>query len=144
MNNMQIHEAIFRLAYDIKSHFSDIQACNKIDLAPMHMRALRVIWSQNNTTAHDIALVLKRDKAQIARLVTKLLTEHFIEKQANPNDKRSQFLSLTNKGRQLFERFEAKEKLLIEDMTQEISAQDLETFLKVSQQLSQNLLTIKS
>lgn len=105
----------------------------------MHIRALRVVWRQENTTAQMIARVLKRDKAQITRVINKLIEVELVEKRANPSDKRSQLLFTTAPGEAFFKHIEAKEAAMRTLLTQGISDAEMETFLDVASRLTHNL-----
>ncbi|WDE06270.1 MarR family transcriptional regulator [Thalassomonas viridans] len=140
MPEPKIHEVAFRLAFDVKNCLSDTIECVGSGLAPMHMRALRVVWKKQQATALDIAQTLKRDKAQITRLINTLLQDEFVSRIPNPNDKRSQLLMLTDKGKGIFARIEAAEALLATEMTRDITAEDLAIFFKVADQLSDNMM----
>ncbi len=76
---------------------------------------------------------MNRDKAQIARMTSRLQKQDLIEKRSNPNDKRSVQLCLTSKGKQVLKNLESVESELLDrmfaDFTEEQS-QLLKTLLE--------------
>lgn len=134
-----IHEAVFALAFDLKMAMSDAVKKLDIGLTAPHMRALRLIWSGDNVTSQEISKSLRRDKAQVARIVSELLNRKLVRRTENPDDKRSQFLVATSKGSELFESVAEIEIELQEAILEGITARDVATFIKVAKQVSENI-----
>ena len=139
-----IHEVAFRLTQDMSAQISPRVGEIGAGLAPQQLRTLRVIWSGDDTTLVDVAKTLKRDKAQVTRLIDELSKAGFVERKPNPRDGRSRLLQLTPKALSLFERLEAIEEEISSALTSGIDEKDLETFFKVSDQLSRNLKDISA
>ncbi|RME98410.1 MAG: MarR family transcriptional regulator [Chloroflexi bacterium] len=114
-----------------------------IDLVPMQMRALRTIWSSDNVTSHHIVTTLKRDKAQVARLVNELCARNLVYREPNPKDNRSKILKLTDEGNRIFQQLEDIEEVVFDEMVQGIDEEDLQTFFRVADQLSENMRQMK-
>ena len=139
-----IHEAVFALGFDLKTAMSDAVKKLDIGLTAPHLRALRLIWSGDNVTSQEISQSLRRDKAQVARIVSELLNRKLVRRIENPDDKRSQFLVVTAKGSEIFESV-AKIEIALQDVVlQGISAKDVATFVKVAKQVSENIRNIES
>ncbi|MEH6562000.1 MAG: MarR family transcriptional regulator [Marinobacter sp.] len=132
-------EATFHLAHAIKQQLNSQLETQKLGIAAMHVRVLKVIGKSNSSTAIDIAGLFKRDKAQITRLVNQLIDQGFVQKTPNPDDKRSQLLELTSAGRALQERLRTLSDDMENQMAQGIEAEDLDTFTKVAQKMTRNL-----
>jgi DNA-binding MarR family transcriptional regulator len=105
----------------------------------MKMRALRVIWSSDEATAQDIVSTIKRDKAQVARLVEDLCEQNLVERRMNPNDKRSKLLRLTDCGRDIFNKVEQIEQSFANELIEGIPKEELEVFFGVADKLSENM-----
>lgn len=137
-----IHEAVFRLSYDlslqIMPHLKDL----KIKLAPQQLRAMRQIWTSKESTLLELSRTLKRDKGQVTRLVDELCKLKMVERIPNPNDGRSKLLRLTPQGHQFFESIETIEGKFSKQMIEGISQEQLDVFFKVSDQISNNLKNI--
>jgi len=132
-------ESTFHLAHAIKRQLSNQLESQKLGIAPMHMRVLKVIHKRKSCTAIDIASLFKRDKAQITRLVKPLIEQGIVEKEPNPEDKRSQLLVLTAQGKALQESVLAFSEGMEKQMMQGIDPKDLETFIEVAQAMTKNL-----
>lgn len=139
-----IHEVAFRLSYDLSTQIGPSVSKLGVKPAPMQLRAMRQIWVSGESTLIDIAKTLKRDKAQVARLVDELCEINMVKREPNPNDGRSKLLKLTKKGYAFFESIEKIEAEFSEQLTIDISAKDLEIFFAVSDKLSANLREIVS
>ena len=112
-------------------------------LALQQLRTLRLIWSRDKTTLIDVAKTLKRDKAQVTRLVDELCKANMVTREPNPDDGRSKILKITRAGRQFFEKVEQIEEQFSKELTKGISTQELQTFFAVSDRLSDNLRDIE-
>ncbi|OOV85990.1 MarR family winged helix-turn-helix transcriptional regulator [Oceanospirillum linum] len=131
-------ESTFHLAHAIKQRLSCQLEANEMDIAPMHVRVLNVIGRQTPCTAIDIATLFKRDKAQITRLVKPLIEQGLVQKEPNPEDKRSQFLVLTPEGIALQESLDSFAQQMQKEVTEGVDADDLATFLRVAEQITAN------
>ncbi|WP_445364278.1 MarR family winged helix-turn-helix transcriptional regulator [Microbulbifer sp. ANSA003] len=137
-----IHEAIFRLSYDLGMQIAPQLEEMRIKLAPQQLRAMRQIWAQQELTPAELGGALKRDKGQITRLVDELCTSGMVERVPNPSDGRSKLLRLTGKGNQFFARVEEVEGNFSKDLMQGIDKKNLQAFFAVADQLSRNLTKI--
>jgi len=134
-----IHEAVFRLSYDLGLQISPQLQDLKVKLAPQQLRAMRQIWSDKETTLLELSKTLKRDKGQVTRLIDDLCALSMVERIPNPNDGRSKVLRLTNDGLQFFENIENIEAQFSKQLTKGISKEQLDVFFQVSDHLSKNL-----
>ncbi len=137
-----VHEVAFRLSHDMGQQIAPRLGALGADLAPQQLRTMRLIWSGENVTLVDVADTLKRDKAQVVRLIDKLVEAGMVTREPNPDDGRSKILQLTQKGLAFFEGIEALEAEFSEKLTEGIARKDLETFFRVSDILSKNLRDI--
>lgn len=142
--NRTIHEVAFRLSYDLRTQIAPKLGELEIKPAPLQLRAMRQIWSTGGATLQDIAATLKRDKSQVKRLIDELVAAQLIRREPNPDDKRSKILMLTDKGSDFFASIEAIEATFSAQLTAGISEEELATFFKVSDQLSDNLRKVNS
>jgi len=132
-------ETTFHLAHAIKQQLGAKLEAKKLGIAPMHIRVLKVINKHKSCTAIDIASLFKRDKAQITRLVKQLIELEFVEKEPNPEDKRSQLLVLTPQGKDLQESLSSFSEEMQTQITQDIDIDDLLTFVNVAEKMTKNL-----
>ena len=139
MRKRTVLEAAFRLEIDVRTVMGDRMHALNLGISQMQMRALRAIWSAHNVTSQYIASTLKRDKAQVTRLVNELVEQGLVEREPNPEDMRSKLLRLTEAGNHIFRQIEEIQQEVYSEMVKGIDESDLQTFFKVSDQLSENI-----
>lgn len=139
MRKRTILEAAFRLEIDVRTVMGDRMHSLNLGISQMQMRALRAIWSSHDVTSQYIASTLKRDKAQVTRLINELVEQGLVEREPNPEDMRSKLLRLTEAGNHIFRQIEEVQQEVYSEMVKGIDESDLQTFFKVSDQLSENI-----
>ncbi len=70
-------------------------------LTATHFKVLTFIEINQPCTGQYVSTHIKRDKAQVTRLLTDLLNTDFISKTLNPEDKRCQNLEITLTGKEM-------------------------------------------
>ncbi len=110
-----------------------------VELSVTHIRTLKGICHNPEITAKAIAQRMQRDKAQITRALNDLLAAHLIVKKDNPLDGRSQLLYPTLAGTAVMEKLDAAEEWARGQLTQNLSADDLSIFLRVSRTMIDNV-----
>lgn len=113
---------------------------NELGIGAMHVRSLTVIAETQDCTANHIVTTLSRDKAQVARLVKELLAAGLIEKNAHPEDKRSQILTLSSSGNTLMKQLKAAKATIQLQMTQGLSTHELDLFNAIAHKIADNLV----
>lgn len=139
MSNNQSLEGLLQLVHGLKRNLHEQIEQLQLDIAPMHVRVLKIISRKPQCTAVDIAGYLNRDKAQVTRLLSTLITQNLIEKHANPQDKRSQYLQLTAAGQAIMDQVRGLDANIYRKMTQDISAKELQDFEQIAQKMNSNL-----
>ncbi|BFM09772.1 MarR family winged helix-turn-helix transcriptional regulator [Halioxenophilus aromaticivorans] len=97
------HLAIERIAavfHGYKTHISQEFAAAGVQGPPIQLRVLRLIQQLSPCTGQMLATEMKRDKAQITRLLQEMKTNGLVQQVPNPADKRSQLLEITATGQQ--------------------------------------------
>ncbi|WP_028774420.1 MarR family winged helix-turn-helix transcriptional regulator [Shewanella waksmanii] len=139
MSDNQSLEGLLQLVHGLKRNLHEQIEQLQLDIAPMHVRVLKIISRKPQCTAVDIAGYLNRDKAQVTRLLSTLITQNLIEKRANPQDKRSQYLQLTAAGQAIMDQVRGLDANIYRKMTQDISAKELQDFEQIAQKMNSNL-----
>lgn len=144
MKEIPIGEALHRLLHAYRRAMRQSYRDAGIDLAISHIRSLKAIRHhqrspQGPSTAQIIATRLERDKGQVARIVKDLLTAALIEKHHNPDDRRSQFLELTEKGETTFQRIKEAERQASMRMARGLGTDEMETFIRLADAMTDNL-----
>ncbi|WP_394495782.1 MarR family winged helix-turn-helix transcriptional regulator [Shewanella sp. ENK2] len=141
MQDRKSLEGLFQLVHVLKRQLHDNIEQLDIDVAPMHVRVLKIINKKSPCTAIDIANFLNRDKAQVTRLLNTLITQGLIVKEPNPEDKRSQCLRLTEESQLIMGKINQIDKQIYQQMTQGLADDELTLFQTVAQKMVANLNT---
>lgn len=139
MTTPQLIESMFRLMRSFKSCLSAELEAEGLSIAPMHMKLLKMIAAMDECTAQRIAQAIHRDKAQVNRVVQDLVAQEMIERSPNPADKRSQLLSLSDKGEAALQSMKAVENRVLCRMTHGIEIENQQVFITLAEQLRSNL-----
>ena len=134
-----VHEVAFRLAFDMQTHMAGKVGDFGADLTPLKMRILRVVWSVSDASASDIVRVVRRDKAQVARLIDDLTAQGLLRREVDPADRRSKLLYLTERGEEIFNSVAKIEQAFAARIVKGIKSADLDTFYRVADQITENL-----
>lgn len=139
MSDNRSLDSLFKLVHSLKKNMQVQIESLDLDIAPMHVRVLKIISKKPQCTAIDIAHFLDRDKAQVTRLLSSLFKQELIVKEPNPEDKRSQCLRITSQGQEIMEKISGVDKTIFEKMAHNITTQELDEFERVSKIMVQNL-----
>lgn len=140
---MELSEALFTLVHTVRSNIKKEIKLLALDLSPMLLKSLKVISTIDECTGQKLADFMGRDKAQINRLIKELVNQALITKRNNEKDKRSQFLVLSEKGREVMTVFQCTEKGVFSKMTNDISPEQIDVFIELTQRLTNNLKSFK-
>lgn len=113
-----------------------------LEIAPMHIRSLHTINSLAECTANDLVELMDRDKGQVARLIKEMIEKGFIERVQNPNDKRSQFIEITQFGHETLKKMLAIEANIIKKMSTSLSNEQIEGFNELAVLMTDNLKSL--
>lgn len=139
MSDSKSLDSLFKLVHSLKRNMQEqIEELN-LDIAPMHIRVLKIISHKPQCTAVDIANFLDRDKAQVTRLLSTLLKEELIVKEANPADKRSQFLQITHNGQAIMSKIAEVDTAMQTTMKNGIKKEEMEHFQLIVTTMISNL-----
>ena len=139
MRRRTVHEVAFRLSHDMATQIAPEIEKFELGLTKQQMRAIRLIWASDQVTLVDVAKTLKRNKAQVVRLVDELCKAGMVVREPNPNDGRSKILTLTDKASNFFKSVEETEAKFSAELTVGISRAELDVFYSVADRLSENL-----
>lgn len=139
MPNTNTLEILQQLVHAIKQRTAEQIEALGLPISPMQVRLLKIIAVNPNTTAIDIVTRLKRDKAQITRLLAGLLEHNFILKTPNPKDKRSQCVTLSESGRNLLKHLTQIEKETLIHLQKDLSLEEIEIFHRTAFKMTNNI-----
>ncbi|GIU54126.1 MULTISPECIES: MarR family winged helix-turn-helix transcriptional regulator [Shewanella] len=139
MQDRKSLESLFQLVHVLKRQLHDNIEQLDLDIAPMHVRVLKIISKKAPCSAIDIANFLNRDKAQVTRLLNTLITQELIVKEPNPEDKRSQCLRLTEKSQLIMGEINSIDKNIYQQMTAGMTEDELAVFQVIAKRMATNL-----
>ncbi len=139
MKPRYLADPLQQLTHAYKSHMRRAIQAAGIEWPITHVRALKGIALTPHCTAQFLALRMCRDKAQITRVLNDLFAAALIVKRHNPEDGRSQLLELSADGEALMLRVMALESAAAERMTNGLSAEQVDTFIRTATRITDNL-----
>lgn len=139
MPNSRALESIFQLVHMLKREIHTHVEQLDVGISPMHVRMLKIIGNRPECTAMDIACFLKRDKAQVTRLLTLLIDKGLIKKIPNPEDKRSQHLIITEQGAEIYAQIRSVDQQIAEKINEDLSEQEIDAFCQTAEKMLRNL-----
>lgn len=139
MPSLSLSETLHRLVHAYKKQLRSDIAAQEIDLPVTHIRALKGVCRNPESTAQSIALRMQRDKAQITRVLNELQQGGLITKIDNPKDGRSQLLRPTTEGEKIMTQISTSERKTVARMTQALSSAEVDTFIKLANRIGKSV-----
>lgn len=109
-------------------------------LTAMHGRLLLVIASQSGTTAQQLAELLRRDKAQVTRLLNDLQQAALVQRHTDPLDARRQLLVLSDQGMQIAAGLKTKKRQIASKMLNGLTTEQQGQMAGLLKLMYQNLV----
>jgi len=110
-------------------------------LTAMHGRLLLLIAGKSGTTAQQLAELLRRDKAQMTRLVNDLQQAALVQRHTDPLDARRQLLYLTEQGQQIATGLKSKKRQIASRMLKGFTAEQQRQMAELLKLMYQNLVS---
>lgn len=136
---LSLSETLHTLVHAYKKQLRSDIAAQEVDLPVTHIRALKGICRNPESTAQSIALRMQRDKAQITRVLNELQHSGLITKVDNPKDGRSQLLRPTAEGEKIMRQVNIAERKTVAHMTQALSPDEVATFIQLANRISKSV-----
>jgi DNA-binding MarR family transcriptional regulator len=144
MHDNSISDTVFAFVHSYRLAMRTGLNASELGLNYMHVKCLTFIESNKACTANDIVNFFARDKAQIARLVKDMITNAWVIKTDNPEDRRSQLLSLTDEGKRLASLIAETQSNVHQQMQKNLTDQELEDFKRITNTIVNNLNDLNS
>lgn len=138
----KIGESLHRLLHYYRQQVRSAALEANIMMPVTHIRSLKCIKKINNCSAKDISDRLSLDKSQVTRVLKELLAGQYIEKVRNPENHRSQLLSLTDSGQEQLSRIMMLEQVAVERMTRNLTDQQINDFISISDTMISDCLPL--
>ncbi|MBU9713906.1 MarR family winged helix-turn-helix transcriptional regulator [Evansella tamaricis] len=97
------------------------------------------LWEEDGLTQNKLSQLTGRDQPSVSRLINNMERNGLVVRMEHPVDKRINLIFLTPKGKKMQIGLIEQAQQTIEDISQNITDEDMNTFLKVLTKIDQNL-----
>lgn len=112
---------------------------NLNDLIPTHGNVLTALYESNKKlTMKEIASKIGKDKSTVTALVNRLIDLGYVEKEKCSNDKRVTYINLTQKARDIEDKFNYISSQVKETAYSNFTEDEKKEFLRLLRKLSTN------
>lgn len=98
---------------------------------------LNMIEAQTDQILQNIAIATGKNKSVVMRMIDSLEEKGLAKRTVNPEDRRENLLSITEKGVEVVVQYQAIEKRLSSDLLEGIPADEMATFFRVVDLITQ-------
>ena len=98
---------------------------------------LNMIEAQTDQILQNIAIATGKNKSVVMRMIDSLEEKGLAKRTVNPEDRRENLLSITEKGAEVVTQYQTIEKRLSNELLEGIPADEVATFFRVIDQISQ-------
>jgi MarR family transcriptional regulator, transcriptional regulator for hemolysin len=114
----------------------------RFDLTRAQWRALKRVHYSEGLTQNELAEVLEMEPIAVGRVIDRLQKAGFIERRADPNDRRCWRLHLKPKAHNVVDDMEQISDELVKQAQRGISAADMKIMLDVLNRMKHNLVAL--
>lgn len=97
------------------------------------------LWEEDGLTQNKLAMMTNRDSPSISRLINNMIKRDLVTRIPHPVDKRTNLIFLTSMGKKMQESMIQQAQLTVDQISNEISKEEMTVFLKVLEQIDRNL-----
>ena len=116
----------------------------RFDLTRAQWRALKAIRRREGLSQSELAEFLEMEPIAVGRVLDRLATAGFVERRADPNDRRRWCLHLTTRAHAVTDDMEILASELRHEALAGVSSTDFEAFERVLARMRSNLAAIES
>ena len=120
-------------------YFIDIFHNNGIELSKEQWIILRKLHDIDGQTQNNLAFITNRSKTSLTRLINTMEKKDLVYRALSKEDKRINYIYLTEKGKRTFLSSLPVIKQLTEELQKNISQEDLTTTIEVLDQIQNNI-----
>jgi len=124
----------------MRKHFD--RRATRLQLTRAQWRALKVIRRQEGLSQTELADYLDMEAIPVGRVVDRLEKTGFVERRADPADRRRWRLHLTAKAHAIVDEMEVIGAGLREEALRDVKPDDFEALLRVLAQIKDNLVAL--
>ena len=126
---------IRRLSQQSNQVFQDEMKRIGADVTSVQFAAMQAIDLHGEMEQSQIAQSIHYDKATIGGVIDRLEKRGWVERKANPKDRRAKLVTLTKEGRQALEAFTPVVKELQDQVIANLSSEERALFIKLAQKI---------
>lgn len=126
---------IRRLSQQSNQVFQDEMKRIGFDVTSVQFAAMQAIDLHGEMEQSQIALSIHYDKATIGGVIDRLEKRGWVERKANPKDKRAKLVSLIREGRKALEELTPVVNALQDQVVANLSAEERALFIKLAQKV---------
>lgn len=142
--NQSADNTFFYMLHDvtrhIRKHFD--RRATRLELTRAQWRALKATSRQEGLSQSELAEYLDMEAIPVGRVIDRLEKTGFVERRADPADRRRWRLYLTPKAHAVVGEMEVIAGELRDDALRGIERNDLDTLMSVLNQIKENLATL--
>ncbi|MEO9850643.1 MAG: MarR family transcriptional regulator [Reichenbachiella sp.] len=112
---------------------------NKINITPEQWAILNRLNEHQGLTQNELAKISFKDTANITRMIDKLEDKGFVERRANPSDRRIWKIYITDQGRKGRDLIEPLAKEVLRKATKNIDSKEVELYNDIAKRIIANL-----
>lgn len=120
-------------------YISDYFHENNIDLSKEQWLILRKLSDKDGRVQNDLAHITHRSKTSLTRLINTIEKKGFVHRVHSKEDKRINYIFLTEKGKEIFLRSLPVLKDLITKLQEGIDPEELNSTIKVLNKIQKNI-----
>ncbi|GIN59171.1 MarR family winged helix-turn-helix transcriptional regulator [Lederbergia ruris] len=128
-----IHNADLAITSYVRKHLEPF------NLAPEQNLIMMILWNQDGVSSNELVSQLNKDKAGIARMIASLEGKGYIKKVADPNDKRSFKIHLTDEGKRLAHSVIPIQRNMRETLTKGMTKEEIDDLQKLITKVMNNI-----
>lgn len=142
--NQSADNTLFYMLHDvtrqIRKHFD--RRATRLELTRAQWRALKATSRHEGLSQSELAEYLDMEAIPVGRVIDRLEKTGFVERRADPSDRRRWRLYLTPKAHAVVDEMEVIAGELRDDSLRGIERNDLDTLMSVLNQIKENLATL--
>lgn len=119
------------------------QIGNDGDLTNDQHYTLRYMHRAGSCTSSELAEVFEVKKSAITAIINRMWEKGLIQRTRDENDRRVVYLTLTDKGKELYLKTEERITRLVESFITSFDQQEIEQFIKTYEKLNEILIKSK-
>ena len=124
----------------MRKHFD--RRAVRFNLTRAQWRALKLLSHREGMTQRELAEMIEMEPIAVGRVIDRLQKAGFVERRADPNDRRAWRLYLTARAHAVVDDMDSISSGLFRDAQKGISAADLKTMISVLGRMKDNLTAL--